>query len=78
MWAPTSRDHLLIVVPFTNFQQRFLVYLAIKHGFDITLAPDELMHQALKQFAPTIMSNESYLWMSLGGRDFPGGEPRST
>lgn len=75
VWAPTSQDHLLVVTPFTNFQQRFLVYLAIKYGFDITLAPHELMHQALKRFAPTIMSNESYLWMSLGGRSFPGGAP---
>jgi long-chain acyl-CoA synthetase len=73
VWAPSSRDHLLIVVPFTSFQQRFLVYLAIKYGFDITLAPHELMHQALTQFSPTIMSNDSYLWMSLGGRSFPGG-----
>lgn len=73
VWAPTSRDHLLVVVPFTSFQQRFLVYLAIKYGFDITLAPHELMHQALTQFSPTIMSNDSYLWMSLGGRSFPGG-----
>ena len=73
VWTPTSKDHLLIVVPFTSFQQRFLVYLAIKYGFDITLAPHELMHQALTQFSPTIMSNDRYLWMSLGGRSFPGG-----
>jgi long-chain acyl-CoA synthetase len=73
VWAPSSQDHLLVVVPFTSFQQRFLVYLAIKYGFDITLAPDELMHQALTQFSPTIMSNDRYLWMSLGGRSFPGG-----
>jgi hypothetical protein len=73
VWAPSSRDHLLVVVPFASFQQRFLVYLAIKYGFDITLAPHELMHQALTQFSPTIMSNDRYLWMSLGGRRFPGG-----
>lgn len=73
VWAPNSEDRLLIVVPFTSFQQRFLVYLAIKYGFDITLAPHELMHQALKQFSPTIMSNDRYLWMSLGGRSFPRG-----
>lgn len=73
VWAPSSQDHLLVVVPFTSFQQRFLVYLAIKYGFDITLAPHELMHQALTQFSPTIMSNDRYLWMSLGGRSFPGG-----
>lgn len=73
VWTPTNRDHLLVVVPFASFQQRFLVYLAIKYGFDITLAPHELMHQALTQFSPTIMSNDRYLWMSLGGRAFPGG-----
>jgi long-subunit acyl-CoA synthetase (AMP-forming) len=71
VWAPSSGDHLLVVVPFTSFQQRFLVYLAIRYGFDITLAPNELMHQALQQFSPTIMSNDRYLWMSLGGRSFP-------
>ena len=73
VWTPSGQDHLLVVVPFTSFQQRFLVYLAIKYGFDITLAPHELMHQALTQFSPTIMSNDRYLWMSLGGRSFPGG-----
>lgn len=71
VWTPTHQDNLLIVNPFTSFQQRFFVYLAIKFGFNITMASHELMHQALEKFSPTIMSNDRYLWMSVSGRAFP-------
>lgn len=74
VWAPNNRDNLLIVKPFTSFQQRFFVYLAIKFGFNITMASNELMHQALEKFSPTIMSNDRYLWMSVSGRAFPWDE----
>lgn len=54
VWAVNNRDNILIILPFTSFQQRFFVYLAIKNGFAITIAPYSLMYNAFKSTKPTI------------------------
>jgi long-subunit acyl-CoA synthetase (AMP-forming) len=54
-WAVDQRDDVLIVMPFSNFQQRYLTYLAIWYGFDITVVPPERLFQKLKELAPTII-----------------------
>ncbi|MEU5427074.1 AMP-binding protein [Streptomyces olivoreticuli] len=54
-WRVDGRDNLLIVMPFSNFQQRYLMYLAVRYGADATVVAPERMFQKLKDFEPTII-----------------------
>jgi long-chain acyl-CoA synthetase len=54
-WQVTGDDNVLIVMPFSSFQQRYLLYLAIWHGAEATVVAPERMFQKLKDFGPTIV-----------------------
>jgi long-chain acyl-CoA synthetase len=54
-WEITGDDNILIVMPFSNFQQRYLMYTAIWFGAEATVVAPERMFQKLKSFAPTII-----------------------
>jgi long-chain acyl-CoA synthetase len=54
-WNISAADNMLIVMPFSSFQQRYLMYLAIWHGFDATVVAPERMFQRLKMLKPTII-----------------------
>lgn len=54
-WEITGDDNILIVMPFSNFQQRYLMYTAIWHGCDATVVAPERMFQKLREFEPTII-----------------------
>ncbi|MCC3767696.1 AMP-binding protein [Streptomyces sp. UNOC14_S4] len=51
----TARDAIFVVLPLTAFPQRLMVYLAVRHGFDIRLADVPRLHQALTAMAPTVV-----------------------
>ncbi|MEO3787441.1 AMP-binding protein [Actinocorallia sp. B10E7] len=54
-WEVTGDDDILIVMPFSNFQQRYLMYLAIVSGCSATVVAPERMFQQLKKLEPTIV-----------------------
>ncbi|MGV9380307.1 AMP-binding protein [Nonomuraea sp. NPDC003707] len=54
-WRVTPDDDIAIVMPYSNFQQRYLTYLAIWTGCAATLVPPEIMFQAFKAVEPTII-----------------------
>ncbi|GAA2206661.1 AMP-binding protein [Nonomuraea monospora] len=54
-WQVTTDDDLAIVMPYSNFQQRYLTYLAIWTGCAATVVPPEIMFQAFKAVEPTII-----------------------
>ncbi|MCT9008492.1 AMP-binding protein [Streptomyces rhizosphaerihabitans] len=54
-WEVNESDNLLIVMPFSNFQQRYLMYTAVRYGLDATVVAPERMFQKLKEFEPTII-----------------------
>ncbi|MDT9687057.1 AMP-binding protein [Streptomyces sp. P9(2023)] len=54
-WQVSGDDNVLIVMPFSNFQQRYLMYMAVRHGADITVVAPERMFQKLREFEPTII-----------------------
>ncbi|OKJ70018.1 hypothetical protein AMK30_27910 [Streptomyces sp. CB02460] len=54
-WRLTADDDLLIVMPFSNFQQRYLLYTAVRYGTDVTVVPPERMLQKLRELAPTVV-----------------------
>jgi len=54
-WKVVREDNILLTMPFSNFQQRWIAYMAITHGFNISLVPPELMFRAMKQMSPTII-----------------------
>lgn len=51
--APT--DRLLLFLPMSNFQQRFLCYGALQFDFDIILVEHELLFKAMSELNPTIL-----------------------
>jgi long-subunit acyl-CoA synthetase (AMP-forming) len=53
-WGVDETDNIFITMPFSSFQQRTMAYMAIWHGFDISMAPPERMRRALKEMSPTI------------------------
>lgn len=55
-YAFQSDDCMIVVLPFSNYQQRLMVYLAIWHGFDLALAEPARFLPALKDFRPTILA----------------------
>lgn len=50
-----SSDRILVVLPFSSFQQRYLVYCAVWHSCKIVLARPENFLSALQQGKPTII-----------------------
>ncbi|MFF9768232.1 AMP-binding protein [Streptomyces sp. NPDC014636] len=54
-WQVTEDDNVLIVMPFSNFQQRYLMYTAVRYGLDATVVAPERMFQKLREFNPTII-----------------------
>lgn len=54
-WRVDGDDNLLIVMPFSNFQQRYLIYLAVRYGLDATVVAPERMFQKMRDFEPTIV-----------------------
>lgn len=54
-WDLTPDDDLLVVLPFSSFQQRYLVYLAIFMGCGVLVVGPERMFPAMKRFEPTVI-----------------------
>ncbi|MGW7489041.1 AMP-binding protein [Streptomyces sp. NPDC054786] len=54
-WQVREDDNILIVMPFSNFQQRYLLYTAVWFGCDATVVAPERMFQKLREFEPTII-----------------------
>lgn len=54
-WQVRPGDNILVVAPFSTFQQRYLTYLAIWHGFDVAVVAPERMFQKMRELEPTII-----------------------
>ncbi|MCD0453406.1 AMP-binding protein [Actinocorallia sp. API 0066] len=54
-WRLTGADDLLVVMPFSNFQQRYLMYLAITTGCSATIVVPERMFQKMRTLEPTVV-----------------------
>jgi long-subunit acyl-CoA synthetase (AMP-forming) len=50
-----TSDRLLLFLPMSNFQQRFLCYGALWHDFDIILVDAAHLFKAMEQLHPTIL-----------------------
>ncbi|WP_043661146.1 AMP-binding protein [Nocardia thailandica] len=55
LWRVGPADNLLIVMPFSSFQQRYLIYLAITTGAHASVVAPERMLQKMKLYRPTIV-----------------------
>jgi long-subunit acyl-CoA synthetase (AMP-forming) len=55
MWDVEVSDNLLLVMPFTNFQQRYLLYLAIWFGSAVSVIAPERMFHRMRDVSPTII-----------------------
>jgi long-chain acyl-CoA synthetase len=54
-WELTHRDEILVAMPFSHFQQRYLVYLAIACGAAASIVPAERVFREMKNLSPTII-----------------------
>lgn len=54
-WQVRPDDDILVVLPFSNFQQRYLMYLAIWSGCSATVVAPERMFVVMRALAPTIV-----------------------
>lgn len=54
-WELTGDDDILIVLPFSNFQQRYLLYTAVTYGTDVTVVAPERMLQMMRKLEPTVI-----------------------
>lgn len=61
-------DSMIVVLPFSNYQQRLMVYLAIWHGFDLVLTDPARFLPALKDFRPTILAGPPAFYELLENR----------
>lgn len=61
-------DCMIVVLPFSNYQQRLMVYLALWHGFDLALADPARFLPALKDFRPTILAGPPAFYELLENR----------
>lgn len=50
-----GRDRLLLFLPMSNFQQRFLCYAALQYDFDVVITDFVALFSAMKQLHPTIL-----------------------
>lgn len=48
-------DSMLVVLPLSNYQQRVMIYTALRYEFEVHLAQPETLFRALKQMRPTII-----------------------
>jgi long-subunit acyl-CoA synthetase (AMP-forming) len=54
-WGVTEEDKILVALPFSSFQQRYLMYLAIQAGAEAAVVPPERLFQKLEEIEPTIV-----------------------
>lgn len=54
-YAPSSTDRIMIALPLSTFQQRFLCYLAIRNACSVILTTARHYHYALRAAAPTVL-----------------------
>jgi len=54
-WQVAADDNILLVMPFSSFQQRHLFYTAVLRGCDATVVAPERMFQKMRQLEPTII-----------------------
>lgn len=54
-WRVRADDNILVVLPFSNFQQRYLMYLAIWAGCAASVVAPERMFPMLRRLEPTII-----------------------
>lgn len=54
-WRVTPSDNILVVLPFSNMQQRTMVYIALWFGFSVSVVTPERMFRALSEMSPTIV-----------------------
>lgn len=67
-WQVRADDDLLIVMPFSNFQQRYLMYLAIWAGCAACVVPPERMYFLLAKLEPTIILGPPSFFELVGNR----------
>lgn len=48
-------DNICLILPFSNFQQRYLLYSAIVYGCNASMVPPERMFQKMRDLKPTIL-----------------------
>lgn len=54
-WSLRPDDDLLIVMPFSSFQQRYLFYTAVWHGCATAVVAPERMFQQMRVIEPTVI-----------------------
>jgi long-chain acyl-CoA synthetase len=54
-WDLTHSDDILVAMPFSHFQQRYLIYLAIACGASASIVPPERVFREMKGLSPTII-----------------------
>lgn len=54
-WGVTEEDKILVALPFSSFQQRYLVYMAIQVGAEAAVVPPERLFQKLDEIEPTVV-----------------------
>lgn len=54
-WGVRPDDDILVVLPFSSFQQRYLCYTAIRYGCTATVVAPERMFQKMRDLEPTIV-----------------------
>jgi len=54
-WQLTRNDDILVAMPFSHLQQRYLVYLAIACGAAASIVPPERVFREMKTLSPTIV-----------------------
>jgi len=67
-WRLDERDNILIVLPYSNFQQRYLTYAAIACGANVTVVPPEHMFLMMKRLAPTVILGPPSFFEILANR----------
>ncbi len=55
MYPPREGDRLLLFLPFSNVQQRMMMYGAFYHGIDLIIASPEVVIRAMRDEKPTIL-----------------------
>jgi long-chain acyl-CoA synthetase len=54
-WQVTDQDEILITMPFSHFQQRYLLYLAITCGAGASIVPPERAFREMRNLSPSIV-----------------------
>jgi long-chain acyl-CoA synthetase len=73
-WQVEAADNFLLFMPFSTMQQRIMAYLAILHGFDVSVVSPERLFRALRELQPTLfIAPPSF----LDAVEKQGGDPRA-